>query len=70
MNNQLIQRYMMPAKARRGICLVYWTEPDQRNEGPRDRAELARTLTDQAATASDLGLEIRPYLLDISYPMT
>jgi hypothetical protein len=67
MHRQLAQRYMIPKRARCGIYLVYWTEPGQRIEGPRDKAKLIGELEEQAAAAASEGLEIRPYLLDISW---
>lgn len=67
MRSQLVQRYMVPKGARRGIYLVYWTEPSQRKNGPQDRSKLLQELMEQAVAESGGGLEIRPYLLDISY---
>jgi hypothetical protein len=58
---------MLPKGACRGIYLVYWTDPSQRTKGRRDRGRLIQALVQQAALAADHGLEIRPYLLDISY---
>jgi hypothetical protein len=74
MHKQLVKRYMIPTGARRGIYLVYWIDylvywidPGQRQKGPRGQQALTQALAKQAATASSQGLEIRPYLLDISY---
>jgi hypothetical protein len=67
MHRQLARRYMLPKQARCGIYLVYWTDPDQRHAGPTGKRELLEQLKDQAAAAADEGLEIRPYLMDISW---
>jgi hypothetical protein len=67
MHTQLVQQYMLPKGAHQGIYLVYWTDPGQRSKGRRDRGRLVKALTEQGAQAADRGLEIRPYLLDISY---
>jgi hypothetical protein len=67
MHDQLVEKYMLPKGERHGIYLVYWTDPAQRTKGPHDRDQLMELLTGQAAQAADQGLEIRPYLLDISY---
>ncbi len=67
MHSQLVQQYMLPKGAHQGIYLVYWTDPGQRTKGRRDRGRLIKALTEQAAQAADRGLEIRPYLFDISY---
>jgi hypothetical protein len=67
MHSQLVQQYMLPKGARHGIYLVYWTDPGQRTKGRGDRGRLVKALTEQAAQAAAGGLEIRPYLLDISY---
>ncbi len=67
MHTQLVEKYMLPKGARHGIYLIYWTDPSQRTKGPRDRDQLLQLLEEQAAQAADQGLEIRPYLLDISY---
>ena len=67
MHSQLVQQYMLPKGAHQGIYLVYWTDPGQRTKGRRDRGRLIKALTEQAAQAADRGLDIRPYLLDISY---
>jgi hypothetical protein len=66
--DQLVSRYMIPPGIRRGLYLVYWTEPGQgRHKGPRDRATLVQALAEQAARACDLGVEVSVYVLDISY---
>jgi hypothetical protein len=67
MESQLVQQYMLPKGAHQGTYLVYWTGPAQRAKGRRDRGRLIKALTQQAAQAAGRGLEIRPYLLDISY---
>jgi hypothetical protein len=67
MHSQLIQQYMLPKRARQGIYLVYWTDPSQREKGRRDQGRLRKDLTEQAAQAAKHGLEIRPFLLDVSY---
>jgi hypothetical protein len=71
LQDQLAQRYLIPAGLEYGIYLVYWIEPGQRPAGspasPADRDPLLQRLTEQAATAGD-ALHIRPYLLDISHP--
>lgn len=67
MHSQLVQQYMLPKGTHQGIYLVYWTDPAQRAKGRRDRDRLIKALTEQAAQAASYGLEIRPYLLDISY---
>jgi len=66
--DQLVRRYMIPTGIRRGLYLVYWTEPGRgRHKGPRDRATLVQALAEQAARACDLGVEVSVYVLDISY---
>ncbi len=71
MQDQLIQKYLIPAGLQHGIYLVYWIAPDQRPAGspkdPTDRDELMRRLTQQAAVAGN-DLHIHPYVLDISHP--
>jgi len=71
MQDQLVQRYLIPAGLQHGIYLVYWIDPDQRPagsaKGPTDRDRLKQQLTQQAAEAGD-GLQIHPYILDISHP--
>lgn len=71
MEEQLVQRYLIPAGLQYGIYLIYWIDPRQRPTGSRarsaDRDALVQQLNEQAAKAGD-GLQIRPYLLDISHP--
>jgi len=67
MHDQLVRQYLVPTGRRHGIYLVYWAKPEQWHGSPADPAQLARNLRQQAAEASE-GLDIRPYILDISYP--
>lgn len=71
MRDQLIERYLIPAKRSHGLFLVYWVDPGQRRDnGPRsgvsDVATLTAQLDAQARVARDTGLNIVPFVLDIS----
>ncbi len=69
--DQLDRRYLVPTGLRHGIYLVYWVTPDQRPAGWTTKhphpTDLHKLLAAQAATASP-GLQISPYILDISRP--
>lgn len=71
MEDQLVQRYLIPAGLQYGIYLIYWIDPRQRPAASRarsaDRDTLVQQLNEQAARAGE-GFQIRPYLLDISHP--
>jgi hypothetical protein len=70
MQDQLVQRYLLPYGLQCGIYLVYWINPRQRpagrRKGPAHRNRLMRKLEAQAAETGH-GLRIVPYLLDISH---
>ena len=73
MHDQLVQRYLVPAGLQYGIYLVYWISPSQRSagrspKGTTDQAELMQQLKQQATAAAGQGLQIQPFLLDISHP--
>lgn len=72
MDNQLVQRYLVPHGLRHGIYLVYWVTPDQRpptwsrtNHANLD--DLQDQLARQVSTAPSDSL-IQPYILDVSRP--
>lgn len=73
MQDQLIDRYLIPRNRRHGIYLVYWITPAQRPDGwsrtkAAEMAILARELDEQARQAAMAGFRIAPYILDISRP--
>ncbi|WP_235783455.1 hypothetical protein [Amycolatopsis orientalis] len=73
MQNQLINRYLVPKGRRHGIYLVYWIAPSQRPDGwsrtkAADVAALKRKLNEQVQHATEAGFQIAPYILDISRP--
>jgi hypothetical protein len=74
MNDQLIDRYLVPMGLRYGIFLVYWIRPDQRPTGwahgqPPDMSNLRSQLTDQAdVIRRTVGAEVAVYVLDVSRP--
>lgn len=69
LHDQLVQQYLIPTGCRHGIYLVYWARPEQWHGSPADPAQLTRELEQQAA-AVGAGLDIRPYILDISHPQS
>jgi hypothetical protein len=75
MQDQLIDRYLIPKNRRHGIYLVYWITPTQRPDGwsrtkRADMATLARELDEQARQVAEDGFRIVPYILDISRPQS
>lgn len=73
MNNQLIERYLVPMGRQHGIYLVYWIKPEQRPPNwPKQRAadpnDLLSDLRAQAREAQRRNMQIVPYILDISRP--
>jgi hypothetical protein len=73
MNDQLVDRYLVPMNRHHGIFLVYWINPDQRRDnGPRgaasDECTLLAQLNEQARAAGAAGVQVVPFVLDISRP--
>ncbi len=69
MQDQLVNRYLIPAELQCGIYLVYWIDPGQRPTRTTictDPGELLRQLNGQAASAGP-DFRIQPFLLDISH---
>jgi hypothetical protein len=71
MRDQLVDRYLIPMERSHGLFLVYWIDPDQRQDNGRrsglsDVPTLMTQLTEQASVASNAGLRIVPFVLDIS----
>ncbi len=70
MHNQLVLRYLVPTGLQYGIYLVYWISPEQRatrRQTHTSRDRLLRSLNRQAAKVGQ-GIQIKPFLLDISHP--
>ena len=72
MRNQLVLRYLVPTGLRYGIYLVYWISPGQRATRRRTHTSKERLLRslNQQATEVGQGIQIKPFLLDISHPVT
>ncbi|MGH3870749.1 MAG: hypothetical protein ACRDSR_04410 [Pseudonocardiaceae bacterium] len=73
MDNQLVQRYLVPLGLQHGIYLIYWITPDQRPKGwvrtkRTDRNDIQEQLERQASTAPS-DAHIKVYILDISRPI-
>jgi hypothetical protein len=74
MNDQLIDRYLVPMGLKYGIFLVYWVRPDQRPAGwnrsqARDVSELRSQLESQCnVVRRTAGVEVAVYVLDVSRP--
>ncbi len=73
MDDQLIDRYLIPIGRQHGIYIVYWVKPEQRpsswaKQRAADRDVLLSELREQAGKAQHRGMQIVPYVLDVSHP--
>ncbi|MFJ9782483.1 hypothetical protein ACIRSS_23080 [Amycolatopsis sp. NPDC101161] len=72
MQDQLINRYLLPTATTHGIYLVYWVNAAQRPaRWTKTTAPSVQELTNQLhkqADAAPRGTHVRPYVLDISRP--
>lgn len=69
MEEQLVNRYLVPLRRRHGIFIVYWVAPAHRPKSwsgqAGDKETLLQKLRQQAEQLAKQGFRITPYVLDI-----